>query len=139
MNSTTAYSTKLLTEKIGINPNMPSLIIGMPDSVKSLIPAKSVIFIQSIDSLPVNMANFGLVWLFATDDILIHAVKEQIISQLGQKAFFWISWPKKSSKIQTSLSENILRDILLPLGIVDTKVCAVDNTWSALKFVWRKK
>jgi hypothetical protein len=47
----------------------------------------------------------------------------------------WVSWPKKSSGLQTDLSENVLRDTALPLGLVDIKVCAVDETWSGLKFV----
>ena len=51
----------------------------------------------------------------------------------------WISWPKKSSGVRTDLDENIVRDIGLKAGLVDVKVCAVDETWSGLKFVFRLK
>jgi hypothetical protein len=58
--------------------------------------------------------------------------------RLEPSGTLWISWPKKSSGITTDLSENVLREVALPLGLVDVKVCAVDATWSGLKFVWRK-
>lgn len=51
----------------------------------------------------------------------------------------WISWPKKASKIPTEISEDVLRAVGLPLGIVDNKVCAIDEQWSGLRFVWRKE
>ena len=51
----------------------------------------------------------------------------------------WVAWPKRSSGITTDLDENRLRDIALPLGVVDNKVCAVDENWSGLRFVWRKE
>jgi hypothetical protein len=49
----------------------------------------------------------------------------------------WVSWPKKSSGVPTDLSENVVREIGLEAGLVDVKVCAIDETWSGLKFVWR--
>jgi hypothetical protein len=52
---------------------------------------------------------------------------------------FWVSWPKKTSGVQTDLSENIVRDIGLAAGLVDVKVCAIDDVWSGLKFVYRLK
>jgi len=51
----------------------------------------------------------------------------------------WIAWPKKSSGVTTDLDENRLRDIGLPHGLVDNKVCAINDTWSGLRFVWRKE
>jgi hypothetical protein len=52
----------------------------------------------------------------------------------------WISWPKKSSKAETDITENIIRELILPYGLVDIKVCSVtDNFWSGLKIVWRKE
>jgi hypothetical protein len=51
----------------------------------------------------------------------------------------WISWPKKSSKLPTELTEDTLRDVGLPTGLVDNKVCAINEQWSGLRFVWRKE
>lgn len=50
----------------------------------------------------------------------------------------WIAWPKKASGIQTDLTEDVLREVVLPLGMVDRKVCAIDETWSGLLFSWRR-
>jgi len=50
----------------------------------------------------------------------------------------WISWPKKAARVSTTVTEDVLRTIFLPLGMVDVKVCAIDQTWSGLKFVIRK-
>ena len=57
---------------------------------------------------------------------------------LGSEAVIWISWPKKASGIASEITEDTVRDLALPLGFVDVKVCAVDNTWSGLKLVVRK-
>ena len=54
-------------------------------------------------------------------------------------ATVWISWPKKASKVPTDITEDVIRDVALPLGLVDVKVCAVDETWSGLKLVVRKE
>jgi len=58
---------------------------------------------------------------------------------LKKTGMLWVSWPKKSSKVPTDLDENIIRDFGLLQGLVDVKVCAVDETWSGLKFVYRTK
>jgi hypothetical protein len=51
----------------------------------------------------------------------------------------WIAWPKRSSKVPTDVTEDVVREVALPLGLVDNKVCAVDETWSGLRLVWRKE
>lgn len=63
------------------------------------------------------------------------------VAQLGQHVFplgsLWIAWPKRSSGVSSDLSDHVVRDTVLALGLVDNKVCAIDDTWSALRFVWR--
>ena len=59
------------------------------------------------------------------------------IQGLTKAGGLWIAWPKKASKVPTDITENRLRDIILPLGLVDNKVCAIDEKWSGLRFVWR--
>jgi alkylation response protein AidB-like acyl-CoA dehydrogenase len=58
---------------------------------------------------------------------------------LADDGILWISWPKKASGVETDLTEDVLRELGLPLGLVDVKVCAVDDVWSGLKFVRRKE
>ena len=59
-------------------------------------------------------------------------------NKLEQTGFVWVSWPKKASKVETDISEDVIREVALPLGFVDIKVCAVSNIWSGLKLVIRK-
>jgi hypothetical protein len=56
---------------------------------------------------------------------------------MGDEAALWVSWPKKSSGVPTTVTEDVVREIALPLGLVDNKVCAVDEIWSALRLVVR--
>lgn len=63
---------------------------------------------------------------------------EGFVAQLAPDAVLWVSWPKKASKVTSDMDENLVRDFALPFGIVDIKVCAVDETWSGLKFMVRK-
>jgi len=60
-------------------------------------------------------------------------------SQIAADGQIWVSWPKQASKVTTDITEDTIRDIALPLGLVDTKVCAVDDVWSGLKLVIRKE
>lgn len=58
---------------------------------------------------------------------------------LNPAGFVWVSWPKKASKMPTDIDENVIRDVCLPMGWVDVKVCAVDNVWSGLKLMIRRE
>ena len=58
---------------------------------------------------------------------------------LAPDAMTWVSWPKKAAKVPTDITEDVIRELALPLGLVDVKVCAVDETWSGLKLVLRKE
>lgn len=62
-----------------------------------------------------------------------------LVTTLPPEGALWVSWPKRSSKVQTDMTEHVVRDVALPLGWVDTKVCAIDTTWSALKLVLRRE
>lgn len=82
--------------------------------------------------------NVDFVHAFYTNVESLYAEFPTLIQHLNQKGMIWISWPKKSAKAKTDLNENLVRENGLSLGIVDVKVCAVDTTWSGLKFLRRK-
>jgi hypothetical protein len=67
----------------------------------------------------------------------------QQIAALGRAVFpdrsLWIAWPKRSSGVTTDMTDDVIREVALPLGLVDSKVCAIDATWSGLRLVWRKE
>ncbi len=68
---------------------------------------------------------------------------ERRIEPLGRMIFpdggLWIAWPKRAAKVATTMSEHVVREVVLPLGLVDSKVCAIDATWSGLRVVWRRE
>ena len=74
---------------------------------------------------------------FTTSRAELVARLPQLIKALQPAGALWISWPKQASRVATDVTENVIRDVALPLGVVDVKVCAVDDTWSGLKLVRR--
>ena len=81
--------------------------------------------------------------LIASENIVSRAVLEAaahpLLGAITRDGTVWISWPKKASKVATDITEDVIREVALPMGLVDTKVCAVDEVWSALKLVIRKE
>lgn len=101
---------------------------------------------QTLGPLPQNgsirtrlAGSFDFVQLFVRDRKNLVQEFQKLKRHLKKDGMLWISWPKRSSGVTTDLSENIIRSLLLPHGLVDIKVCAVDATWSGLKFVYRRK
>ena len=80
-------------------------------------------------------APLNMVHLFATEAKGLAAKLRCYRGAIEPDGMIWVSWPKKASGVATDLTENVLRDTALPLGLVDIKVCAIDDTWSGLKFV----
>jgi hypothetical protein len=68
----------------------------------------------------------------------LSAELRQAIEEIDQDGAIWVSWPKKSAGVKTDITEDAIREVALPMGLVDIKVCAVDETWSGLKLVIRK-
>jgi len=76
--------------------------------------------------------------IFVTERAYLAAKLQQLMPLLAPSGFIWVSWPKKASKMPTDVTEDTIREICLPMGLVDVKVCAVDETWSGLKLMKRK-
>jgi hypothetical protein len=83
-------------------------------------------------------ATTRIVHLFVTQRSLLASELARLRELLAADAVVWVSWPKKSAKVATDITEDTIREVCLPLGWVDVKVCAVDATWSGLKLVVRK-
>jgi len=84
-------------------------------------------------------ASTDLVHVFVTRKRELAASLERLRARLKSDAVVWVSWPKKSARPDTEITDNTVREVALPLGFVDIKVCAVDDTWSGLKLVVRKE
>ena len=78
------------------------------------------------------------VHLFATERTKLERALGRLRTTIDQDGFVWVSWPKKSSGVATDITEDVIREVALPMGFVDVKVCAVTETWSGLKLVIRK-
>jgi very-short-patch-repair endonuclease len=131
---TAGYSGTPLAKKLSLRDGMRAWWSGMPDSVREEIAAEGL-QLQLLDSpeVPIDAAH-----VFVTERTDLEAQLKQLLPLLRPSGFIWVSWPKKASKVPTDITENVIRDVCLPMGLVDVKVCAVDETWSGLKLVIRK-
>lgn len=127
------YSGKPLSAKLGLRSGMKVTFIGMPATMLLLL---SDIW-PSLEVVPIEDAEY--VHVFSVDGRVIKDLAAVLRAQFTGSEVLWISWPKKSSGVPTDITEDCLRKWILPTGLVDVKVCAVDATWSALKFVLRKE
>jgi hypothetical protein len=132
------YSGTPLEKKLGLKAGMNAAFTGLPENLAFLAKfdgLRAVVF--ELPEPP--RSNFEFIHLFETSRASLESRATQLLSSIASDGMIWISWPKKASKVPTSLTEDILREIFLPRGLVDVKVCAVDQTWSGLKFVIRKE
>lgn len=128
------YSGTPLATKLGIKDRHKVRVLGAPDGYRTLLDPlpPSVEFTSKLDR------STDVVHVFATERAALSKALGTFRDKLGPQAIIWVSWPKKSSKMPTDIGENTIGELALPLGFVDVKVCAVDDTWSGLKLVVRK-
>jgi hypothetical protein len=131
---TAGYSGTPLARKLSLKPGLRTWWCGMPDSVRSEIQRDAPgLTLLDTPEPPVDAAH-----IFVTKRAELDNRLKQLLPLLARDGFIWISWPKKAAKVATDITEDTIRDVALPLGLVDVKVCAVDETWSGLKLVIRK-
>lgn len=120
-------------QKLGLKPGLRVRVENAPGDYAALVglDADALDFVGS-------RAGFDLLHLFAAEAALLQRRLPAVSKSLPATAVVWVSWPKKSSGVATDITEDTIRGIALPLGLVDIKVCAVDATWSGLKLVWRR-
>ena len=93
---------------------------------------------KGVQLVPRISSDTDIVHLFSTSRRDLAAKLQATLTRLKPDATIWVSWPKKSSKVPTDIGEDTIRELALPLGLVDIKVCAVNDIWSGLKLVIRK-
>jgi len=126
------YSGTPLPKKLGIKENFRTMLVGMPASVRKEL--KSALAACKEEKRALDFA-----MLFVTRQSELKQQFLRVANQLAPAGMLWVSWPKKSSGVASDLDENLVRNIGLAAGLVDVKVCAVDEVWSGLKFVIRVK
>jgi hypothetical protein len=125
------HSGKPLVQKLGIQPGFCIFIEGAPTAYGDIVgPLPADVTIAKRLKAPLDMVH-----LFATEAAGLAGKLRGCRDAIQPDGMIWVSWPKKSSGIATDLTDVVVRDTTLPLGLVDIKVCAIDEVWSGLKFV----
>ena len=125
---TAGYSGTPLAKKLSLKDAMRVWREGMPQSVANEIAAEGL----QLDLLDASEAPIDAAHIFVTAQSEVDRKLHELMPLLASAGFIWVSWPKKASKVPTDITEDTIRDVALPMGLVDVKVCAVDATWSGL-------
>jgi len=130
-NASAGYSGTPLPQKLGLKSGMRFIALNAP-------PQLDVILAGAPDLKRLaRVTSFDCALVFAKTERMLAATFAKLPSKLVDTGMIWIAWPKKTSGVATELTENIVRRVGLSTGLVDVKVCAIDATWSGLKFVRR--
>ncbi len=128
------YSATPLAAKLGIKPGDEVLLVAAPEGYRGLLEPlpDAVRFVRRLSG------STDLIHVFSSRKSDLKQALDTYRGAIKPTATVWVSWPKKSSKVPTDVTEDTVRELALPLGFVDVKVCAVDDVWSGLKLVIRK-
>ena len=129
------YSGTPLVRKLGLRPGWRVAVLGGPPGL-----------LQLLGELPPGLrimrrlgSGLDAVWLFVDRRQALERRLPDVFAHLQPDGTLWISWPKRASGVQTDVTENVLREVVLPTGWVDVKVAAIDETWSGLRFARRRE
>lgn len=131
------YSKTPLYKKLGLKEGMKALVLNAPEDYMKMLDEGAVFpkwlgDVESLDKAP------DFVHLFTAKRKELEIVLRAARHKIQPNGMMWVSWPKKTSKMPSEITEDTIREVALPMGLVDIKVCAVDETWSGLKLVIRK-
>lgn len=127
------YSGTPLARKLGLAPGLRASAPTAPEHYRRLLAPEP----EGIEWLGPRARRLDFVHLFVDRERGLAAALPKQLARLVPDGVLWVSWPKKASKVETDVTEDVVRRHALPLGLVDVKVCAVDEVWSGLKLVLR--
>jgi len=126
-------SEKSLVEKLGIREGSRIIILNPPEDYDNTLgKLPKGVFVAKTLKGPLDFIHF-----FTRERDELEREFSILKQELSQNGVLWVSWPKGSSKLETGLNENVVREVGLKNGLVDVKVCSIDDIWSGLKFVHR--
>ena len=128
------YSGTPLVKKLGIKPGFNVVFVKAPSGFAKGLDLPSNV---TVNSRSRNLLDFAQLFVKSEKELKIQF--SEYAKRLEPSGMLWVSWPKKSSGVMTDISESTVRSIGLAAGLVDVKICAVDDVWSGLKFVFRLK
>lgn len=129
------YSGTPLASKLSLRDGQRAWFEDMPESVRAEIDAGGV----ALNLLDAPVGPIDAAHVFVRQRAALEDSIRRLLPLLAPAGQLWVSWPKKASKVPTDITEDVIRDVALPTGLVDVKVCAVDAVWSGLKLVIRKE
>ena len=129
------YSGTPLKQKLGLKDGFNVVVVNEPPGFRALLDTgpDELTFKASL------RGDVDVVIAFVTEQAELRTRREQLAKAIFPDGAIWVAWPKKASKVPTDITEDTVRDVFLPHGLVDNKVCAIDETWSGLRVVWRKE
>ncbi len=132
---TAGYSGTPLAKKLSLKDGMRVWFLDMPDSVRADIEEQGLVLSEEqVPSPGINAAH-----IFVDRRKAMESHLETLREMIDPGGQVWVSWPKKASGVETDITEDTIREVALPMGFVDIKVCAVDAVWSGLKLVIRRE
>jgi len=131
------YSGTPLAAKLGLKPGMRAAVINAPWDYAAVLGLEGAFLAVAGEEAIPEGADF--IHLFTASRSALERRLREARATMAQAGMLWVSWPKKSSRRPSEITEDTIRQVCLPLGFVDTKVCAVDEVWSGLKLVVRKE
>ena len=129
------YSGTPLAKKLSLAPGMRAWFHAMPDSVRAEIDPVAI----GVVELDAPVTGLEAAHIFVTDRAELERLIVKLRTMIAPAGQIWVSWPKKTSRVPTDVTEDVIRAVALPTGLVDVKVCAVDAIWSGLKLVIRRE
>ena len=129
------YSGAPIPQKLGIKPGAIIVAIDAPSNYRRLLGQIP----SGVNFATRPVGNTRFVHLFVKERRTLGTHLQLLRKKIPDDAVVWVSWPKKASGVPTDVTEDVVRAVALPLGFVDIKVCAVDETWSALKLMIRRE
>ena len=141
MSASAGYSGTPLAQKLGLKDGQRVLFISLPKTLKELRKSRHFLEMAQAgwETWQDGDPGYDVIHAFTTKRADLETHGRALMDAIQRDGTVWISWPKKAAKVATDVTEDVIRDVLLPVGLVDVKVAAVDEKWSGLKMVIRKE
>lgn len=141
MIAATGYSGTPLPQKLGLKDGQRALFVGLPDDLDELATARDFREVARAgwDDWRRGERGWDFVHGFTASRGVLEDNARPLMEAIARDGIIWISWPKKASKVPTDITEDVIREVVLPIGLVDIKVAAVSDVWSGLKLMIRKE
>jgi hypothetical protein len=128
------YSGTPLAQKLGIAPGHQVILLGAPEGFDGVLDLPDGVLVRRR-----AQGRADVVVAFFSERRRLQARVPALLAALDVDGGLWLAWPKRASRVPTDITEDTIREVFLPLGLVDNKVCAIDEVWSGLRVVWRKE